>query len=76
MRPGLRVDRPWWSAGCQTRRFLPPYGLMERARDANLAAVSLSVEDENPAMRLYERVGFAAVDHADGAATMILCFEH
>jgi ribosomal protein S18 acetylase RimI-like enzyme len=46
--------------------------LVERAREADLRAMSLSVEEDNPAMGLYERVGFVAVDHARGAATMVL----
>jgi ribosomal protein S18 acetylase RimI-like enzyme len=46
--------------------------LVERARDADLHAVSLSVEEDNPAMRLYERIGFIPEGHADGAATMLL----
>jgi ribosomal protein S18 acetylase RimI-like enzyme len=46
--------------------------LVERARAADLTAVSLSVEEDNPAMRLYERVGFVSVDRVKGSATMIL----
>lgn len=46
--------------------------LVQRARAADLSAVSLSVEQDNPAMHLYERVGFIEVDEAEGAATMLL----
>jgi ribosomal protein S18 acetylase RimI-like enzyme len=49
--------------------------LVERARSANVGVVSLSVEEDNPAMRLYERVGFIAANRVDGAATMILRLE-
>lgn len=42
------------------------------AREHGLAAVSLSVEVENPAVRLYERAGFRMVGVADGSQTMRL----
>jgi ribosomal protein S18 acetylase RimI-like enzyme len=45
--------------------------LIERAQAARLPAVSLSVEEDNPAMRLYERLDFAVVERSDGAATML-----
>ncbi|HEY5388906.1 MAG TPA: GNAT family N-acetyltransferase [Solirubrobacteraceae bacterium] len=44
--------------------------LIERARDADLPALSLSVEVDNPALRLYERLGFTAVAHDGNAWTM------
>jgi ribosomal protein S18 acetylase RimI-like enzyme len=46
--------------------------LLDRARDTNISAVSLSVEDDNPATHLYERLGFVQVHHAEGAATMVI----
>ena len=44
--------------------------LMERAREDGYAAISLSVEKDNPAVSLYERHGFERVSEDDGAYTM------
>ena len=44
--------------------------LMERAREDGHAAISLSVEKDNPAVSLYERHGFERVSEDDGAYTM------
>ncbi|HLW94778.1 MAG TPA: GNAT family N-acetyltransferase [Solirubrobacteraceae bacterium] len=44
--------------------------LIERARQAELPALSLSVEVDNPALRLYERLGFTAVARVGNAWTM------
>jgi ribosomal protein S18 acetylase RimI-like enzyme len=44
--------------------------LLEQARGAGFEAISLSVEPDNPAVRLYERAGFARVD-GTGAWTML-----
>ena len=44
--------------------------LMERARADGYAAISLSVEKDNPAVALYERHGFVRVGEDDGAYTM------
>lgn len=46
-------------------------GLLAEARRQGLGAVSLSVEEENPALRLYERCGFRRVTRADDAWTMV-----
>lgn len=46
--------------------------LLTRAREAGIAQVSLSVNRENPARRLYERVGFVEVERVDDSATMLL----
>jgi ribosomal protein S18 acetylase RimI-like enzyme len=46
--------------------------LIEEGRRRGVPALSLSVEVENPALRLYERLGFVAVDRAGGALTMVL----
>jgi ribosomal protein S18 acetylase RimI-like enzyme len=43
--------------------------LLERA-SARHAAVSLSVSDENPARRLYQRLGFAIVGREGSSLTM------
>lgn len=45
-------------------------GLLERARSDGTRRVSLSVEVDNPARRLYERAGFEVLEHVEGAVTM------
>lgn len=44
------------------------------ARRRSLPALSLSVEDGNPARRLYERLGFRPVDTAASSGTLVLGF--
>lgn len=44
--------------------------LIARAREDGYAAISLSVEKDNPAVGLYERHGFRTVREDDGAYTM------
>jgi GNAT superfamily N-acetyltransferase len=46
--------------------------LLLRARVARVRALSLSVEDDNPALRLYQRLGFAPVARVGNALTMQL----
>ncbi len=46
--------------------------LVERARAAGFDALSLSVERENPAGRLYARAGFRVHEHGEHADTMRL----
>lgn len=46
--------------------------LIAEARQRGLPALSLSVELENPAARLYERLGFITVERLGGAVTMVL----
>jgi GNAT superfamily N-acetyltransferase len=48
--------------------------LLEQARAAGHQAVSLSVENESPAVAFYERNGFTQVGHEHGALTMIKRF--
>jgi ribosomal protein S18 acetylase RimI-like enzyme len=49
--------------------------LLQRLLDTAVAdrvpALSLSVESDNPAIRLYERVGFARVGAAGDSVTML-----
>lgn len=45
--------------------------LMERARKDGFSQVSLSVERDNPALRLYERHGFRTVGEVGDAYTMV-----
>ncbi len=42
------------------------------AREANMTALSLSVEPDNYARRLYERVGFQQIGQVGGSLTMLL----
>jgi ribosomal protein S18 acetylase RimI-like enzyme len=44
--------------------------LVQMARDEGVGALSLSVEKDNPALRLYERCGFEKLLYADCAWTM------
>jgi ribosomal protein S18 acetylase RimI-like enzyme len=46
--------------------------LIDRAREDGHRALSLSVEDDNPAARMYRRAGFVPAEHREGAWTMIL----
>lgn len=46
--------------------------LIEVAREANLETLSLSVESDNYARRLYERVGFRTVSTVGDSVTMLL----
>jgi len=52
------------------RRLLE--GLAETAAAEGIERLSLSVEVDNPAMRLYLDLGWIVVAEADGAATMVL----
>jgi ribosomal protein S18 acetylase RimI-like enzyme len=45
--------------------------LLERARKDGFTQISLSVEPENPALRLYERHGFHKVGEYGGSSTML-----
>jgi ribosomal protein S18 acetylase RimI-like enzyme len=45
--------------------------LLDRARADGLRGVSLSVEPDNPARRLYERLGFSKVGVVGGSWTMV-----
>lgn len=45
--------------------------LLEQAGQARIRQLSLSVEIENPAIRLYERSGFRRVGRVGGAWTMV-----
>ena len=46
--------------------------IIQQASDLGFRALSLSVEDHNPALRLYERTGFSRVDRTGDSDTMLL----
>jgi ribosomal protein S18 acetylase RimI-like enzyme len=46
--------------------------LIVQARQAGVGALSLSVEEGNPAARLYERLGFVRIGRTGSAWTMLL----
>lgn len=46
--------------------------LLVRAREAGYPAVSLSIEDESPAIAFYERNGFQRAGERHGGLTMVL----
>lgn len=46
--------------------------LIAAARDAGIGGLSLSVEPDNPARRLYERFGYQQVGEVNGSLTMLL----
>jgi ribosomal protein S18 acetylase RimI-like enzyme len=47
-------------------------GLITVAQTSGVRQLSLSVEHDNPARRLYDRMGFTAVGSGEGAVTMVL----
>ena len=49
--------------------------LIESARSRGIARLSLSVEDGNPARRLYERAGFRKVGRNGGSDTLALSLQ-
>jgi ribosomal protein S18 acetylase RimI-like enzyme len=46
-------------------------GLLAQAKKDGFRQVSLSVEPDNPALRLYERHGFEKVGESGGSWTMV-----
>jgi ribosomal protein S18 acetylase RimI-like enzyme len=63
---GVRVERRGRGIGSQLLAEL-----LTRARAAGLERVSLSVETDNPARKLYQRAGFVPVARSGGAETMV-----
>lgn len=68
----MGVMRAWRGRGIGFRLLS---GLIAHAREHGLASLSLSVEPDNYARRLYERVGFRTVDEVGGALTMFLILQ-
>ena len=65
---GLAVRAELRGRGLGTRLL---GALRERAAAAGIRQLSLSVELENPALRLYERCGFRRVGRVGGAFTLV-----
>lgn len=65
----IGVTEGWRGRGVGDRLL---EGLITAAADHGFTSVSLSVEQENPAKRLYERHGFRPVREESGSATMLL----
>ena len=65
----MGVVQAWRGRGVGSRLL---DALIAVAREKGLASLSLSVEPDNYARRLYERVGFRQVDESSGSLTMIL----
>jgi ribosomal protein S18 acetylase RimI-like enzyme len=67
----IGVSAKWRGQGIGTTMLA---ALIEGAQAAALPGLSLSVEEDNPAVHLYERAGFTAVARVDNAWTMRLDF--
>lgn len=65
----MGVVQAWRGQGVGTRLL---NGLIADARERGLPSLSLSVEPDNSARRLYERAGFRHVDQVGGSLTMLL----
>ena len=66
---GMGVALSWRGQGIGYRLLS---SLVAQTRSDGLAPLSLSVERDNYARGLYERVGFRAVESAGGSLTMLL----
>ncbi len=65
---GIGVERPWRGRGIGTELLM---ALFRLAGERGVKALSLSVEEENPAARLYRRMGFQCHRKVGGAVTMV-----
>lgn len=65
----IGVVQAWCGRGVGSRLL---DALVLAAREQGLTSLSLSVEPDNHARRLYERLGFRQVDDANGSLTMLL----
>lgn len=70
---GLAVKATARRQGIGTSLML---ALVDQAREARIQQISLSVEPDNDARRLYERLGFRFVEQVGGAHTMLLVLQH
>jgi ribosomal protein S18 acetylase RimI-like enzyme len=64
----VAVAESWRGSGLGTRLM---DALADAARAAGYTRMSLSVDDGNPAMRLYERLGYEEISRDDGGIRMI-----
>lgn len=69
----LAVAPAWRRRGLGTRLLA---AAIEQARERGFPAVSLSVQPDNPARRLYKRAGFHRVTTVDGSWTMVRSLAH
>jgi len=65
---GIGVHHPYRGRGIGKALLVR---LLEHARQQGIGAVSLSVERDNPALRLYSRLGFVVVGDVGNAHTMV-----
>jgi ribosomal protein S18 acetylase RimI-like enzyme len=65
----MGVVQDWRGRGVGARLL---DALVDAAREAGLVTLSLSVESDNYARRLYERAGFQEVGQVSGSLTMLL----
>jgi GNAT superfamily N-acetyltransferase len=63
----VAVSREWRGRGIGEALM---QALIEEARKESVTSLSLSVEEDNPAVLLYERCGFVKVDRVHNAWTM------
>lgn len=68
----IAVRRPWRGHGLGGRLLA---ALEQRARRSGERALSLSVEEANPALRLYRRRGYRTVATVGGTHTMLLSID-
>jgi GNAT superfamily N-acetyltransferase len=64
----IAVARDWRGLGIGSRLMHDLLGALEGA----VLAISLSCDPANPALRLYERLGFTVVGESGGSVTMVL----
>lgn len=65
---GIGVHHPYRGSGIGKALLIR---LLDHARQQGIGAVSLSVERDNPAVRLYSALGFAVVGEVGNALTMV-----
>ena len=65
----IGVAQEWRGRGIGSRLL---DALILAAQQQAFESLSLSVEPDNPALRLYERAGFQKVDEVSGSLTMLL----